>query len=386
MRSCFLVPLLLIVGCQVKKDETPLPTTKTTSPAKEETAPTTPKDLSGSIMGKDFKPDNVIYEGRKLSFRQGKDFFADMEISFDIPEKDAEKLEGKELKYAGDNFDNPTLHVAAKLKKDDFPKTEFVFPKEYTMTLKITKRTSQTLEGTMDLKISKPQNTHLAGPFVAKVEKAANEAPDEADAPYVTGKVTFVGKWEKESLQAGFVGKGKDGKHYSNMAGTNVTPNGKEWVTSTTFKPQITSMFNSKESPGFKHVKMAPGDYIVYVKRSGVAAAWKKATVKEKDQLTVDLTIDPTKTGSVVVTLSDAEAKDSFEDNLALIPGEFDKKDIWLRNEFRAADVKKDTKTVTIKGVPAGKYTVLRGQSEAEVEVIAGKETAVTLNRAEPKK
>jgi hypothetical protein len=42
--------------------------------------------------------------------------------------------------------------------------------------------------------------------------------------------------------------------------------------------------------------------------------------------------------------------------------------------------VKKDQTKVTVKGVPAGKYRAVRGESAAaEVEVVAGKSVTVTL-------
>jgi hypothetical protein len=136
------------------------------------------------------------------------------------------------------------------------------------------------------------------------------------------------------------------------------------------------------------HVKMTPGDYVVYVRRGKVPAAWKKVAVKEGDQLTVDLTIDPAKMGSIVVTLPDEEAKAKMSlinSSLFLIPVEFDRSETWVRAAFDAGSVEEGNKTVARKGVPAGKYLALRGKSEAEVEVAAGKESAITLVRKESK-
>lgn len=223
------------------------------------------------------------------------------------------------------------------------------------------------------------------------VQKPAGDSPNAADAPSVRGKVTIVGEWKDESLRAGFVGKGKDGKEYSNGCGHTFSSLGSgEWTTSETFKPQLTSMSNNaKDGLSYKHVKMAPGEYVVYVRRGEVPAAWKKVTVKEGDQLTVDLTIDPAKTGSIVVTLPDEEANAQLSllnSSLFLIPMEFDRSEMWLRDAFAAGYVEVGNKTVTRKGVPAGKYLAVRGKSEAEVEVTAGKESAVTLVRKEAKK
>ena len=112
-------------------------------------------------------------------------------------------------------------------------------------------------------------------------------------------------------------------------------------------------------------------------------AAWRKATVKAGDQQTLDLTIDPAKTGEVVVTLPEAEANDAFEASLSLRPADLD---VPINFAFDAAEVKKGQTMVTVKGVPAGKYRAARGKSAADVEVTAGKSVAVTLVRTESKK
>jgi hypothetical protein len=222
-------------------------------------------------------------------------------------------------------------------------------------------------------------------------QKAAADPPGAADAPSVGGKIMILGPWQEESLTAGFVGKGRDGKDFSNSCGLTFASSGSgESITSETFAPQLTSLFNSATTgPGFKHVKMAPGDYVVYVHRGKVPAAWKRVTVKEGDRLTVDLTIDPATTGSVVVTLPDDEANAKLSllnSSLFLIPIEFDRSEMWVRAAFDAGSVEEGNKTAARKGVPAGKYLAVRGKSEAEVAVAAGKESAVTLVRKEAKK
>jgi hypothetical protein len=216
-------------------------------------------------------------------------------------------------------------------------------------------------------------------------------APNAADAPFVRGKIVMTGEWKDESLTAGFVGKGRDGKELSNLCKlTFSSPGSGEWITSETFKPQLSSLFNDATNGlGYKHVKMAPGEYVVFVRRDQVPAAWKKVTVKEGEQLTADLTIDPAKTGSVVATLPDEEANAKLSlinSSLFLIPIEFDRSELWVRDAFEAGYVEEGNKTVGRKGVPAGKYLALRGKSEAEVEVAAGKESAITLVRKESKK
>jgi hypothetical protein len=102
-------------------------------------------------------------------------------------------------------------------------------------------------------------------------------AAQAADTPSVRGKIVIVGEWHDQSLDAGYVGKGKDGKQLANSCGVTFSSLGSgESITSETFKPQLTSILNDAANGlGFKHVKMAPGDYVVYVRREKVPAAWK---------------------------------------------------------------------------------------------------------------
>jgi hypothetical protein len=202
-------------------------------------------------------------------------------------------------------------------------------------------------------------------------------------APSVCGKIFVLGQWKDEWFTAGFAGKGRDGKQFSNLAGTKFSSLGSgQWATCGTFKPQLTTIFNDATSGmRFMHVKMTPGDYVVYVQREKTPAAWAKVTVKEGDELTADLTIDPAKTGSIVVTLPDEGAKIR---GLFLIPIEFERSG-WLHNAFEAGNVEQGKKTVERKGVPAGKYLVLSDKCQEEVEVMAGKESAITLVRKESK-
>jgi hypothetical protein len=385
------IALLLLVGCQDKKTDTPSPSAGTAADAKSTTATsqepvTLLGPLAGQIKGKPFIPDAVILEGNTLSFKLGKDFFPDMEIKFDLPEKDKGKLEGKEWKLGGKEFGDPMLHVSAK-EPGGPASMEPTWPNEYSMTLKITKQTAKSVEGTIDLRVSKPANTQLAGKFTATVRKTLEDPLDADDAPYIQGKIAFVGPWKQEKLAVGFVGKGADGKPYSNMAGVTISANSPGGgATSMTFAPQLTSLTNTKAGPGYRHTKLAPGEYVVYVRRGDGLAAWKKVTVKEGDQLTEDLTIDPAKLGDVEVTLPDEEAKDDFEWQVALIPVQAVTPDLNFGYGFAGAEAKKGQKTITVKGVLAGKYKVVRGKSEGEVEVVAGKSTAVTLVRVDPKK
>jgi hypothetical protein len=387
--------VLALVGCQDKKSDPP--PSPATPPAPEVTsrgsgtspAPVAKGDaVAGLIKGKAFTPDKVTLQGSRLTFRQGKEFFADMEVSVDIPaEKDA-KLEGKEWKVGGKKFGDPVVTVAAREKKDGFPQTEFVWGSDYTMTLKITKLDKKSVEGTIDLKVTKPANTHLTGKFTGTVKRSGTEPLDEDDVPYVTGKIVMKGDWKEESISAGFLGEGTGGKNVSNMIGTTFKPGGGGNASNTSFEPQITSILNdAKEGLIFRHTKLAPGEYFFYVRRDKVMAAWKKVTVKAGDKQNVDLTIDLTNVGSLVVNLPDEKEKDAFGlQSVQLIPAGIEISGGEFTFAFDTGELKKGEKTVTIKNVPPGKWKVVRGKSEAEVEIAAGKEAKVTLMPKDTKK
>jgi len=387
------IALLMLVGCQDKKSDTPAPGAGTAGDiSKPPTADLGPEPVvvmgpvAGQIKGKPFIPDSVTLEGNTLAFKRGKDFFPDMEIKFDLPAKDKGKLEGKEWKLGGKESGDPMVLVSVNEPNGPF-NTEPTWPNEYTMVLKITKQTPKTVEGTIELQVKKPANTQMAGKFTATVRKTLEDPLDADDAPYVQGKIAFVGPWKQEKLAAGFVGKGADGKHYSNMAGSSISadnPGG--GATSLTFAPQLTSLSNTKAGLIYRHTKLAPGEYVFYVRRGDGLAAWKKVAVKQGDQLSEDLTIDPAKLGDLVVTLPDEEANDEFEWQVALIPAAAVSPDLNWGYGFSGAEAKKGQKTITVKGVLAGRYKVVRGKSEGEVEVVAGKSTAVTLVRVDPKK
>jgi hypothetical protein len=394
--SClFLVAVACMVGCNDRKTDGPPPSRSPDSPPTSPGGPLTSPGKAGGpatpaaglIQGKPFTPDRVILEGRRLTFRKGKDFFAEMEISFELPKDDRGKVEEREWKLGGEVAESPIIQVTTRVG-DALPKTEFAFPQDYSMTLRLEKQAKQMVSGSIDLRVNKPANTHLSGTFTATVKKTVQDPLDADDAPYVQGKITLIGDWQLESLAAGFAGKGADGNVHSNSAGVAVKPGFGTFATSTTFDPQNSSLINDeKTGPAYRHVKMPPGEYVVYVTRNNVLVAWKNLEVKSGDQLTADLTIDLNEAGTLVATLPDEEANGKEVAPLSLTPESLQLPGGLVQHYMcNAAEVKAGSKTVTVKGVPAGKYRVRRGKSEGEVEVVAGKETAVTLKIAEPKK
>jgi hypothetical protein len=392
IRTPLLVCALALCGCQDRKAEpTPGVAVQPENPPPKgdrgapEPGPGDPSaaPVAGRILGTPFKPDAAKLEGTRLEFRTGKDFIADGSISLDVPAVPGGKYEGKTWTFNGE-FQAPVVFVNTRTGKDGLGVNEIVFGKDHTLTLTISKQTKTTISGTIDLKVKSLKDTHLTGAFTAEARKAATDPLDADDAPYVRGEIKFAGFLPEEMILAGFAGKGADGKEYSNSVGMPLYKDGKAVGgsgTSTTFAPQLTTLMGAdKQAPEYRHTHLPPGDYVVYVKVGAVVAAWKRLTVKTGDTTTVDLTVDPKTFGEVTVTIPAEEAKAVSEFPLILIPAGMP--ELRSHYAFQAADVKKDQTAVTVKGVPAGKYRAVRGESEAEVEVVAGKSAAVTLARA----
>jgi len=391
MRShaTLLLTLLALAGCEPKKEAPPGGTTPGPTGVPDPAlggrvaAPPTAGPVQGTIGGQPFAPDSVTVEGRSLAFTKGKGFFPDMQIKFDLPDG---PLEGKQWSFGGNQGANPPVIVAAKKSKDDLPQTEFNFGPDYAMTLTVTKQTAKELSGTIQLRANKPANTTLRGTFSATRKKTHDDALDADDAPYIQGRITFTGDWAEAKLAAGFVGKTAAGKPVSNMAGTAVKKGEGGWASSLTFEPQVTTFFATPQAgPGYRHTKLAPGEYVVYVKRNDVPAAWKKVTLGAGGQETADLVIDTGKVGEVVAAVPESEVRDSRPGGLCLIPAGLDASDSWVRSSFGAAEVKKGETKITVKDVPAGKYRAVCGKSSADVEVTAGKPVKVTLVGDGPK-
>ena len=397
-RRAILFTLLLAVGCQDKKPDpppagggTPAPA-DTTAAVTTDTAPATtvtpavptPPPLEGTFEGKPFRPTTVSMDGVKeftvLAFHlpEGPGEFS---IQINLPVAEGEKVEGRDWTFGG-KIDDPIL----ALMRPGQEQGTTVFGPDYTMTLRLTKHTRDSVEGVIDLTVKKPAGTALKGPFKAAYRKSPTAPLGPEDAPYVQGKIVVKGAKRTEKLGAGYVGVGTDGKPYFNEAGFPVTVGevGYAPFPAPESPSQLSWLASTQDAITYRHLNVPPGDYLFYVRRDTVMSAWKRVTLKAGDQHTVDLTIDPATTGEVVVTLPASDAKGPGETSLALVPAGADLPALGLGSEhhFSVATVKMGETTVKVSGIPAGKYRAVRGSDAAEVEVAAGKSVAVTLGPA----
>jgi hypothetical protein len=385
-RRAILFPLLLALGCQDKKPDGP-PAADTaagaTTAAPAPVGPVAPP-LDGSIEGKPFHPQVVSMDGWFVVFRQTEGA-GETTIQFLLPAQEGANLGGREWTLGG-KIDDPVVVLTRPDRKDPTD----VFGPDYTMTFRVTRQTRESVEGVIDLAVTKPAGTALKGAFKAAYHKSPTAPLGPDDAPYVQGKIVVKAAKKTEKLAAGYVGVGADGKPYFNEAGFPVDI-GKVLSSNTECpeKPsQVSWLSSTEDAITYRHLNVPPGDYLVYVRRDTIMSAWKRLSLKEGEQRTLDLTIDPATTGEVVVTLPDSDAKGPGETSLSLVPNKADLPELGLGSEhyFNVATVKMGEKMVKVSGIPAGKYRAVRGADEAEVEVAAGKSVAVTLVRTESKK
>jgi hypothetical protein len=219
-------------------------------------------------------------------------------------------------------------------------------------------------------------NTNATGP------SPAVGALDAKDAPYIQGKVIMNGPWPDDWLTAGFVGKGVDGNRYQNGAVGKVLPDGKVTGTGAQQGPQMSDCFAvDQHGLGYRHVRMPPGQYLVFVQRNGVKLAWKVVTLKPGDQSTLDLTVDPAKAGSLTVKW---RFENPFHNNnrpLAVEPAELDGSGLLDPNNLPVVYVQDGVDEITLLGVPAGKYHVKTLWKQEDVEVKPGETAHVTFKQ-----
>jgi hypothetical protein len=388
-RRALVLPLLLSLGCQDKKPAGPpavseSPAAAETTAAAAATTVPAPPPLEGTLDGKPFRPDAVSMDGTKdgpnLRFRRTEGTAESSIGIVSLPVPEGEKLAGREWTFGGKLEDPLVL-----LKRPEWKEEKGVAGPDYTMTVRLTGQTPDSVEGVIDLVVKSPPGTALKGSFKATYLKSPTAPLGPTDAPYIQGRIMLKGAKKTEKLAAGFVGVGADGKPYFNEAGfpVEIGQIGFAPVPNPEKPSQLSWLVSTEDAITYRHLNVPPGDYLVYVRRDTVMSAWKRLTLKEGDRRTLDLTIDPATTGEVVVTLPDSDAKGPAETSLALVPNKADLPELGLGSEhyFNVATVKMGEKTVKVSGIPAGKYRAVRGADEAEVEVVAGKSVAVTLVR-----
>jgi hypothetical protein len=339
--------------------------------------PATP--AAGRLDGKPFTPDRIEFQGGQLTFRQGKDFFADAELVLTLKADNGGSGEGARVlvkpSQKWHEGDVPSLTTSTR-KGDNLPDTKFVTD-GYALTLELGKKAGGKVPGKIHVCLPGAERSYLAGTFEAAVLRAVNDPLTAEEAPFIRGTVTLPDAKGK-MLTVGYVEiAGMDS--VSDMAGT-VVPGSDEpggWVQSATSKPRVSTLKFDKGTPKFEFVKLPPGTYLVYARLKDGPVAWTTVEVKAGGQITRDLKMEVGQGGTVEVTVPA-----DFKGQVRLAPADLGLPDDGGRIAGRVAfglDLGSEAKggKATVVNVPPGKYTLFTTPGTVEpkgtVEVSVGK-------------
>lgn len=348
--------------------------------------------VAGRLGGKPFTPDRIELQGDQLTFRQGKDFFADQEISIHFKLDPGKSPEGTRLVISPTQKWHegpvPSLHTGTRKAAAGIPETKFVND-GYALTLEIGKNTGGKVPGKIVLCLPDAEQSYLAGAFEAVRTRAPGDPLTPDDAPFIQGTIQHAGK-AGQMLTAGYVGVcGQES--VSGLAGTSIPDTGQSggWAQSTTNKPRISTLSFQDGTPRFDFVKLPPGKYLVYAKLKSGPVAWAWVTVTGGGQLTQNLKLTAQETGTV-----ELKVPADFTGKVMLTPASAAEHDpkfqatsnlgFWLGLEGDAKSGK-----AIVKDVPPGKYTLFLSPGVIEprgtVEVTAGKTVSAEITSAKKK-
>ncbi len=331
---------------------------------------------AGTVGGQPFALDAAdLSNTGGLSLRQGKEFPAETEIKVFLFLNKNQAPAGKTFEVTPEGKES-VAHVFATWKESG-KQEALTFGDKYALKLEFGQERDGKLPGKIYLCLPDPKKSVVAGTFVADVEPDYAKPPRPSEAPYVAGKVALKGR-PKYDLAAGIAGVAADGKPVTNLAGTEVTPKVDTSVTSTTFAPQLTTLANDAEAGCvYRHVRLTPGHYLVYVRLGARYLDWQWVDVTDKSQATVDFALDPDAAGNLQVILPPKSEKEKIR--LIPLPADGKTPDLkdaldWVGDAVKTDVPAKDGK-VLLDGLKPGKYRVVVGAAQRDVAVKA-KETA----------
>jgi hypothetical protein len=311
--------------------------------------------VSGRLAGKPFTPDRVELEGNKLTFRQGKDFFADLAVEVQLPGDKLPAPGAKVVvtpKQSWTEGNLPQLTTGVRTG-DGLPKMEFVNDK-YALTLELGKKDQGKVPGKVYLALPDAQKSYLAGAFTAEVVRGLTDPAGPDDAPYIRGTVAHPGA-KGQMLWVSYTGLTADGKVVSDGVGSQTDGGAARSMTN---KPRAATLNPGKNPAAFDFTKLPPGRYLVAARLKDGPSAWAWVEVKPGGTPSAELKLDPAKVGTVEVKLP-AGAKE----RVVLTPADPDAEKAGLEYVNSVSFVldysaePKDGKA-TIPNVAPGAYTV----------------------------
>jgi len=335
---------------------------------------------TGKLRGKTFTPDRVELEGNRLSLRQGKDFFADLEISMFLSDK-LKLAEGVKVVVRPTTkwtAGIPSLHVSSREGKN-LPDTKFIND-DYAMTLELGKPDKGKIPGKIYLCLPDSQRSYVVGTFVAQRKRSMSEPPGAEEVPFIQGTISPLLKKDQE-LWVGYLGLPTGGQMISDSAGGSAFESGGGGSRSMSYAPRTAGVRFEKFTPLFDFTNLPPGRYLVYARLKDGPTQWKWVDVAADGRANADITLDAANVGTVEVKLPDGvkEAR--------LLPADLGNPapdSRFTDRLIRALELKGEAKDgqATIANVPPGKYQVHAGKFRGEVEVAVGKTAMVELKPA----
>lgn len=137
--------------------------------------------VKGQIHGKTFTYEIGEIKDGILKLRQGKDFFADMEITVFLFLKEGEIPAGKIYKVADDGpaFGVPHIDISWKEDSESLPKHES-FMNRYVMYLEFGQENNKRLPGKINLRLPDKLKTYVVGTFEVDIKglRLIGDKPD----------------------------------------------------------------------------------------------------------------------------------------------------------------------------------------------------------------
>jgi hypothetical protein len=124
---------------------------------------------SGLVQGSAFVPDKVVLQGNVLSFRTGKEFFADVELKVFLGLNSGKGVESQTYRITTDQRRCPHIHVSRKQEGGKLPKTGG-YVGRYAMILEFGQIKNGQLPGKIYLCLPDESKSLLAGTFSAEVK------------------------------------------------------------------------------------------------------------------------------------------------------------------------------------------------------------------------
>jgi hypothetical protein len=322
---------------------------------------------SGRLGGQEFRPDEIELDGNQLTFRQGRRPDPQGEIKITLS-GGAEFGRGFKLEVTAEQgiAGTPHIHASWKIPADPLPRSD-IFIHKYALKLELDKTGSEKLQGRIYLCLPDEAYSFLAGTFEVPAASLSGSQ--------IVGRVTFrEPPRQQHHITVGFLGHDSAGTMRSGFVGSDVAPGSNGWVSSSGNRMQ----WSQKEGVTYRHERVPPGFYLVFMTWGSRAMAWRWIEVKDRMDSTVDLLIDPADLGELEVQVT--AGRQPLRVQVVPLPpaGQAAPARLpeaaWQLSAYVASlsvEVPAGKDRAEFPGLRAGRYRVLAGKQAADVVVKA---------------